>query len=156
MKPRAATHSPTLLKTKAICFIATVKLSKCLLLWLVQHQLCFLCQAFTMSCVFKAMPIQFINGKYHIKKCKSCSRAGSFKGTHKHTHTHTHMHTHIHTHTHAHTHAHTHKHRHATISVALWNSVWWLIKTHSSVAAAKKTKKTCGTQVRYLLLLLSC
>ena len=30
------------------------------------------------------------------------------------------------------------------------------IKTHSSVSAAKKTKKTCGTQVCYLLVPQSC
>ena len=30
------------------------------------------------------------------------------------------------------------------------------IKTHSSVSVAKKTKKSCGTQVCYLLVLQSC
>ena len=74
-----------------------------------------------MHFITKAMPIGYIDNKYHISKLKSrtcligysgfISREyffiRSFGGGHTHAHMHAHMHTHTHTHTHKHIHTHT-------------------------------------------------
>ena len=76
-----------------------------------------------MCILTKATSIQFIDGKCHIKKRKSCKTALSGyyacvsrdlllmpSGADTHTHTHTHTYTRTCTHTHTHTHTHARKH----------------------------------------------
>ena len=95
---------PLIFISEALYLVATAKQLKHLL-WLAWHQLCLLCQAFTMCFVTKAMPICFTNSKCHIKKLKIC-RTG-LTGYYKYlsqelllmssgqtdTHIHTYMHT---------------------------------------------------------------
>ena len=101
----AFTHLPLSLKHSDVLALpgSPSVASTVLLLW----------QVFMMRSVTKATPIQFIDGRSHMKKqrCHKTALSGYYacfsrdlllmpSGAHARTHAHAHAHTHTHTHTH--------------------------------------------------------